>query len=85
MTFSSIIVGFRSLNDRYLTREFKATSRIFRQCIEILCYGLQKVVIPWDFIPLKCCLSIIIKFIITSHHFCMEYLQIHTRSSFSSL
>jgi hypothetical protein len=67
MRFCLFIFGFRSLNDRYLIREFKATSRIFRQCIEILCYGLQNVVILWDLIPLKY-FSIIIHL-----HFCMEY------------
>ena len=42
MTFCLIIVGFRSLNYRYLIREFKATSKIFRQCSEILRCSLQK-------------------------------------------
>jgi hypothetical protein len=87
MAFCLIIVGFSSLNDRYLIRAFKATSRIFRQCIEILCYGLKKFGIPWDFIPLKFFLSIIITFIIIiiNHHFCMEHLLLHNRSSFCSV
>jgi len=85
MKFCLIIVGFRSLNDRYLIREFKATSKIFHQCSEILRYGLQKVVMPWNFVPLNFFHSTIIKFIIINHQFCMEYLLLYTRSSFPSV
>jgi hypothetical protein len=53
MTFCSITARFRSLNDGYFIRKFKATSRIFRQCTEILCYCLQTSVIPWAFVQLK--------------------------------
>ena len=74
------------MNDRYLIREFKATSRIFHQIIEILYYGMQNVVIPWDSITLNFFLSIIITFIIIIiHHFCMEYLLLYTRRSLSSI